>query len=139
MSTDTQHAKTTTCVGIAESDESDSDNDCPPLACASDMCSGTDGVHSDSAAVSAPVATVSATESSSTSSSSASNRADQAAQKQSLQQQPCVQCGKLTKKRCRRCQAVYYCSEQCQVLCFKDPEHRAQCDAAAVVIERQVA
>jgi MYND finger len=51
--------------------------------------------------------------------------------KQSLQQQPCVQCGKLTKKRCRRCQAVYYCSEECQIQCFKDPEHRAQCEATA--------
>jgi MYND finger len=49
--------------------------------------------------------------SSRSSSSCASHRAeDDATQKQTLQQQPCAHCGKLTKKRCRRCQAVFYCS-----------------------------
>jgi Ankyrin repeat len=51
--------------------------------------------------------------------------------KQTLQLQPCAQCGQLTKKRCRCCQAVYYCSEECQIQCFRDPQHRAQCEQTA--------
>jgi MYND finger len=115
------------------------DDDCPPLAYASDLHSAT-GVHSGTAAESAPIATVTFKDNSSTSRNSLGHTGNTAAQKQSLQQQqPCVQCGKLTKKRCRRCQAVYYCSEECHVKCFKDPEHRAECDAAAAVLALQVA
>jgi trimeric autotransporter adhesin len=56
-----------------------------------------------------------------------------ASSKSQRERQPCTQCSVLTKKRCRRCQVVYYCSVECQIECFKDPEHRAQCEAAAVV------
>jgi Ankyrin repeats (3 copies)/MYND finger len=45
--------------------------------------------------------------------------------------QPCANCSKLTTKRCKRCAAVYYCSAECQKVCFKDTEHRAQCEAKA--------
>jgi MYND finger len=45
--------------------------------------------------------------------------------------QPCAKCSKLTAKRCRRCEAVYYCSAECQKVCFKEAGHRAQCEAAA--------
>jgi Ankyrin repeat len=129
-----EHVVAADCIGVVtESVESDSDDDCPSLAYASDMYTSNTNVHSDITAVAAPAATVTDAVDSSTSSSS-SRAGDAATQKQSLQQQPCVQCGKMTKKRCRRCQAVYYCSEQCQMLCFKDPEHRAQCDAAAAML-----
>jgi hypothetical protein len=133
-----EHVVAADCVGIVELDESDSDDDCPPLAYASDVYS-TAGVHSGITALPAPAATVTDAVDSSTSGSGICIRANNAAnQKQLLQQQPCVQCGELTKRRCRRCQAVYYCSEQCQMLCFKDPEHRAQCDAAAATLESTV-
>jgi hypothetical protein len=139
LSTHSEHGVAVDCVGTAESDESGSDDDCPPLAYASEMQSTT-GELSDNTALSAPVATVTATISSTSSSRVVSKTDRGTVQKQSpQQQQPCVQCGKLTKKRCRRCQAVYYCSEQCQMLCFKDSEHRAQCDAAAAVLALQVA
>jgi ankyrin repeat protein len=45
--------------------------------------------------------------------------------------QPCANCSKLTTKRCKRCAAVYYCSAECQKVCFKDAKHRAQCEAKA--------
>jgi uncharacterized protein len=45
--------------------------------------------------------------------------------------QPCAHCSKPTAKRCRRCAAVYYCSVECQKVCFADPQHRAQCKAKA--------
>jgi ankyrin repeat protein len=48
--------------------------------------------------------------------------------------QPCANCSKLTTKRCRGCAVVYYCSEECQKVCFKDPQHRAQCEAKAAEI-----
>jgi trimeric autotransporter adhesin len=81
MNRDTKHAVTATSVGFVESVESDSDDDCPPLAYAN-LHSTTD-VLSDTAAVSAPMATVAAknNSSSSTSSSSLRHTADDAAQK----------------------------------------------------------
>jgi ankyrin repeat protein len=45
--------------------------------------------------------------------------------------QPCANCSKFTSKRCRRCAAVYYCSVECQKVCFADAQHRAQCEATA--------
>jgi ankyrin repeat protein len=45
--------------------------------------------------------------------------------------QPCANCSKPTTKLCRRCAAVYYCSVECQVVCFKNGQHRAQCAAKA--------
>jgi MYND finger len=45
--------------------------------------------------------------------------------------QPCANCSRLTTKLCRRCAAVYYCSVECQKVCFADPRHRAQCEATA--------
>jgi trimeric autotransporter adhesin len=117
----------------------DSDDDeCPPLALAveyTDACAGVlCGTSRSTAAVAqgAIVASNSST-SSSSSSSSASNRASEAALKQSLQLQPCALCGKVTKKRCRRCQAVHYCSVECQIQCFRDPKHRAECEAATAL------
>jgi ankyrin repeat protein len=47
--------------------------------------------------------------------------------------QPCINCGTLTGKRCTRCKVVYYCSIECQKQMFKDPEHRAECEAKAPV------
>jgi MYND finger len=108
--------------------------DCPPLALAGDACFV---MHCDASGSTAATSNNSSSSSSlsssnSSSSSCSSSKADGGAGlKQSLQQQPCVQCGKLIKKRCRRCQAVYYCSEECQIQCFKDPKHRAECEAAA--------
>jgi ankyrin repeat protein len=57
-------------------------------------------------------------------------------QKKQKVKQPCanVSCKKLTTKLCRRCAAVYYCSTECQKVCFKDPEHRAQCNELASAI-----
>jgi Ankyrin repeats (3 copies)/MYND finger len=48
--------------------------------------------------------------------------------------QPCANCSKPTTKRCRRCETVYYCSVECQKVCFKDAQHRAQCEAKAAEI-----
>jgi ankyrin repeat protein len=48
--------------------------------------------------------------------------------------QPCANCSKLTTKRCKRCAAVYYCSAECRKACFKDTEHRTQCEATAAAI-----
>jgi hypothetical protein len=47
---------------------------------------------------------------------------------------PCVACGALTRLRCRACESTHYCSEECQIQCFKDPEHRAQCRAIAAAL-----
>jgi hypothetical protein len=54
-----------------------------------------------------------------------------AKQKKQKVKQPCANCKKLTTKRCRRCAAVYYCRTECQKVCFKDAEHRAQCEEIA--------
>jgi ankyrin repeat protein len=74
----------------------------------------------------------------SSSSSSSVETADVQQQQQQQQQpkaqkaeQPCANCSKLTTKRCRRCAAVYYCSVECQKVCFADAQHRAQCEAKA--------
>jgi ankyrin repeat protein len=50
-------------------------------------------------------------------------------QKKQKVKQPCanVNCKKLTTKLCRRCAAVYYCSTECQKVCFTNAKHRAQC------------
>jgi hypothetical protein len=45
--------------------------------------------------------------------------------------QPCANCQTPTTKLCRACAAVYYCSVDCQKVSFKDPTHRAQCEAKA--------
>jgi uncharacterized protein len=45
--------------------------------------------------------------------------------------QPCANCSKPTTKLCRQCAAVYYCSVECQKVCFADAQHRAQCEAIA--------
>jgi MYND finger len=124
--TDATHVARANRLGTVTSVDSDGDDDCPPIAYASALYN-TAGALSDSAATLAPAATVTAVNSSLTS------RTDgDTVHKQSVQQQPCAQCGKLTKKRCRRCQAVYYCSEECQVQCFEDPQHKAQCKVAAI-------
>eukprot|EP00953_Heterococcus_sp_UTEX-ZZ885_P002921 2105-Heterococcus_DN1.PRE.2 len=125
----------------AEAFVSDDDDDCPPLALAAGLVNYSDASGKLTAtaaeaavavAVAAPAATVTAA-GDGCSSDHASSVAASTAQQQHKpsMQQPCAQCGKLTKKRCRRCRAVYYCSEQCQIECFKDPEHRAACEAAA--------
>eukprot|EP00953_Heterococcus_sp_UTEX-ZZ885_P030901 16281-Heterococcus_DN1.PRE.1 len=57
-------------------------------------------------------------------------------QKKQKVKQPCANanCGQLTTKRCRRCTVVHYCSVECQKICFKDPQHRAQCIELASAI-----
>jgi hypothetical protein len=130
------------CVDAHESDdECDDDDDCPPLALAArliddngDTASTMAAASEAAVAVAALVATVTAaTESHDDGSAHSVVTVSDSLQQQHKQsaQQPCVQCGTLTKKRCRRCQAVYYCSEECQIQCFKDPAHRAACEAAA--------
>jgi uncharacterized protein len=88
------------------------------------------------AALSSMAVTADSTDSSSSSSSSV-----QAADVQQQQQQqpkarkakqPCTNCSTPTTKLCRRCAAVYYCSVDCQKVCFADAQHRAQCEATAV-------
>jgi ankyrin repeat protein len=68
----------------------------------------------------------------------ASNEAVESTAKQKKQKarQPCanIQCKKLTTKLCRRCAAVYYCSTECQKVCFRDAKHRAQCEEVASAI-----
>jgi Ankyrin repeats (3 copies) len=45
---------------------------------------------------------------------------------------PCANCGRTEHtRRCRACAAVYYCSIQCQKVCFADAQHRADCEAKA--------
>jgi ABC-type transporter Mla MlaB component len=114
-------ATTTSDTTTAKADESDSDDDCPPLALASSI-EASDNSHT---AAESMVAVGSTTDSSGSSSSSSSTGSEQ------TKQQPCVQCGKLTKKRCKRCQTVYYCSDERQIQCFKHPKHRAACEATA--------
>jgi Ankyrin repeats (3 copies)/MYND finger len=83
-----------------------------------------------------------------TASSSCSAEAAAIQQKQQQQQQqqqqppkahkakqPCANCRSPTSKRCRRCTAVYYCSIECQKVCFADPQHRAQCEAKAAALQ----
>jgi trimeric autotransporter adhesin len=124
----------------------DVSDDCPPLAHYSMLISAvskhaavstlsTANAHESTSvgSLAAPV-----TANSSCGSNSLSRRSSDIAQKQSLQQQLFAQCGKLTKNRCSRCLAVYYCCKECQVQCFRNPEHRAQCDAAAAVLESTV-
>jgi ankyrin repeat protein len=41
--------------------------------------------------------------------------------------QPCALCSKMTTRLCRRCKTVFYCSTDCQRVCFQDPHHRLQC------------
>jgi MYND finger len=114
--------------------ESD-DDDCPPLAhVSSTAVSGgllQSGVRRSSTTAAAPGQAQTADTSSNRSSSEEELSIQQQQQQQAKQSQLCAQCGKLTKKRCRRCQAVYYCSEECQIQCFRDPQHRAQCEVAA--------
>jgi ankyrin repeat protein len=58
-----------------------------------------------------------------------------AKQKKQKVKQPCANCSKLTTKLCRRCAAVYYCSTECQKVCFKDAKHRSQCvDMASTIV-----
>jgi ankyrin repeat protein len=79
----------------------------------------------------------SAAHSSSSSSSEAVGAASidgSAKQKKQKVKQPCANCKKLTTKLCRRCAAVYYCSTECQKVCFKDAKHRAQCEEIASAI-----
>eukprot|EP00953_Heterococcus_sp_UTEX-ZZ885_P012655 7252-Heterococcus_DN1.PRE.1 len=51
--------------------------------------------------------------------------------KQRKTKQPCANCSKPTTKLCRRCAAVYYCSVECQKVCFADAQHRAQCESTS--------
>jgi MYND finger len=125
----------------------DNDDDCPLLmhaAMLSSSSSAGSGMSNEAAAaskmtaaepaaaVAAPMSTITAA-SASCGSARVSGTAVNTVMQQHKQtvQQPCVQCGKMTKKRCRRCQTVHYCSEECQIECFKDPEHRAACEVAA--------
>jgi Ankyrin repeats (3 copies)/MYND finger len=55
-------------------------------------------------------------------------------QKKQKVKQPCANCKKLTTKLCRRCAAVYYCSTECQKVCFKDAKHNAECSKVASTI-----
>jgi ankyrin repeat protein len=68
----------------------------------------------------------------------ASSEAVESSVKQRKQKvkQPCaiVNCKKLTTKLCRRCAVVYYCSTECQKVCFKDAKHRAKCEEVASAI-----
>jgi MYND finger len=122
--------------------ESDSDDDCPPLAHAGSLQLSGDSQTATRPALAVAAPSCNSGSSSSNTSSSSSDtisstdsnsNAHEQQQAKQLVQQPCVNCGKLTKKRCRRCQAVYYCSEECQIECFKDPQHRAQCEVTAAV------
>jgi MYND finger len=134
------HIAAPNAEAVAELDDA---SDCPPLArvnCLADSTSISIAGHTDAtAAVVQPASTAEAVQ------PVCDGRCGNTAQSQQQQQlrqslqQPCVQCGKLTKKRCRRCQAVYYCSEDCQIECFEDPQHRAQCEAAAIVSLAQAA
>jgi sulfatase maturation enzyme AslB (radical SAM superfamily) len=120
--------------------ESDDDG-CPPLAHAYSTAISSELLQGDARfdttsdmRVRAQTADASSSSGCSLSGSGSAKLPAQQQQQQSkppVQQQPCAHCSKLTKKRCRRCQAVYYCSEQCQIECFRDPEHRAQCEQAA--------
>jgi ankyrin repeat protein len=78
----------------------------------------------------------SATSSAAQSTSSSSSEAIHGSAKQKKQKvkQPCANCKKLTTTRCRRCAAVYYCSTECQKVCFKDAKHRAKCNEIASAI-----
>jgi hypothetical protein len=49
--------------------------------------------------------------------------------------QPCANCKQPTGRLCRRCAAVYYCSVECQRVCFSDAHHRAQCEAMAAAAQ----
>jgi ankyrin repeat protein len=76
---------------------------------------------------------------SSASSKSSSLTSSSTTQQQQQQQQhvkckakhPCANCKKLTRKLCRGCAAVYYCSVYCQKVCFRDAKHKAQCVATS--------
>jgi ankyrin repeat protein/predicted RNA-binding Zn-ribbon protein involved in translation (DUF1610 family) len=49
--------------------------------------------------------------------------------------QPCANCGSIERtKRCRACAAVYYCSVECQKVCFRDASHKAECEAKAALL-----
>jgi ankyrin repeat protein len=49
--------------------------------------------------------------------------------------QPCANCGNTEHtRRCRACAAVYYCSIECQKVCFADARHRAECEAKAALL-----
>jgi ankyrin repeat protein len=76
----------------------------------------------------------SAAHSSSSEAVGAANVDGSAKQKKQKVKQPCANCKKLTTKLCRRCAAVYYCSTECQKVCFKDATHRAQCEEIASAI-----
>jgi MYND finger len=126
-----QRSSTTTAAATTAADDSeDEEDDCPPLEHVDSLfdssAAPTDLLHSTVAVAHGNTAAAVEAECCSNSSVSSSDAV------QKLAAQPCVHCGKLTKKRCRRCQAVYYCSEECQIQCFKDPEHKAQCLSAAV-------
>jgi hypothetical protein len=145
-----QHSATTTADGVTAvlvHDDSDSDDDCPPLARVdSSQPSNITQTVTATEPVEAAVPTSCSNNNSSGSSSdcrsssssdhtttdSIASDGQQHKEQQSKQlAQPCVHCGKMTKMRCKRCQAVCYCSEECQIQCFKDLEHRAQCEAVA--------
>jgi ankyrin repeat protein len=72
-----------------------------------------------------------------TTSSATQQQQQQQQQQQPLKRKakhPCANCKKLTRKLCRGCAAVYYCSVDCQKVCFRDAKHRAQCTAKAQCI-----
>jgi ankyrin repeat protein len=54
--------------------------------------------------------------------------------KQRKVKQPCAYCSKPTTNLCRRCAAVYYCSVDCQKVCFLEAQHKAQCEATAAEV-----
>jgi hypothetical protein len=130
---------TTTVTAV--SDESDNDDDCPPLAHASNigLCNNNSSSIVTLAETDAGTAAVVSNNSSNSDSSSHTDnfsskylKNEQHKQQQCKQSaHSCMHCGRVTKKRCKRCQAAYYCSEECQIQCFKDPRHRAQCEATA--------
>jgi ankyrin repeat protein len=72
-----------------------------------------------------------ATHSADSSAEAADVQQQQQQSKQRRAKQACANCSKPTSKRCRRCAAVYYCSIECQKVCFADAQHRAQCEATA--------
>jgi hypothetical protein len=117
-----------------DQDVSDDDSDCPPLAHVASLYGSSKrrpvkAAHVNNSSSSSCTRNCSKTCSSVEVLQQQPKHSLQQQPKQSLQ--PCVHCNTLTKKRCKRCQVVYYCSVECQTECFKDPQHRAQCETAA--------
>jgi ankyrin repeat protein len=63
--------------------------------------------------------------------SSGSSKSSSKSSVHKKEKHPCSACGKATSRVCKSCHSVYYCSTDCQTECYKNKEHRQQCEAAA--------